>query len=64
MEQMFDVLEVSETKLKGKGECEFDVLMEGCQVWTEVEQGKEEVSFLMIPEVRQCVVEWKKMSPM
>uniref|UniRef100_A0A8C8DHP6 ribonuclease H n=1 Tax=Oryzias sinensis TaxID=183150 RepID=A0A8C8DHP6_9TELE len=56
------VLALSETKMKGKGECVFGSVS-GRMSGVESGRAREGVALLVSCEVRRCVVEWKEVSP-
>ena len=61
VEQRFNVLSLSETKLEGKNECEFGCVsrrMPGVTRW----RGRKEVALMVSLTVKLCVVERKQVS--
>ena len=60
VEQKLDVLALNETKMKGKGECEFGCV-KGRKSGVEG-RAREGVAMIVSLEVEKCVVEWREVS--
>ncbi len=60
-ERRLDVLALSETKMKGKGETEFGSVG-GRRPGVNRERAKERVALLVSPEVQNGGIEWKEVS--
>ena len=60
-ERKYDVLALSETKMKGKGECQFGCVS-GRRSGVDRGRAREGVAILVSARVLQCVQEWKEVS--